>query len=153
MLLIVYRSGTLNYVYRILYEIFCCKIKLLVLLFSQMWIPLAIVLLVSTNISSISILIMKSVRIAHSADLDTPANNKYFTPASRLYATHKVQCGHHIPDPLIGLSPEAFALNTEFDKTQSHTRHICSGLWSITLVLTENLGSYGSSSPLCLYKL
>jgi len=125
MLLIVYRSGTLKYVYKNLYEIICCKIKLLVLLFSQMWIPLAIVLLVSTNISSVLTLITNSVRVTHSADLDTPANNKYSTPDSRLYATHKVQCGHHIPDPLIGLSPEAFALNTEFDKsTKSHTTHL-----------------------------
>lgn len=73
----------------------------------------------------ISTLITNSVRIAHSADLDTPANNKYSTPASRLYSTHKVQCGHHIPDPLIGLSPEAFALNAEFDKSsKSHTTHL-----------------------------
>ena len=125
MLLIVYRNGTLNYVYKNLYEIFCCKIKLLVLLFSQMWIPLAIVLLVSTNISGISTLITNSVRTTHSAVLDTPMNNKYSTTASRLYATHKVQCEHHIPDPIIGLSPEAFALNTEFDKSsKSHTTHL-----------------------------
>ena len=92
-----------------------------------MWIPLAIVLLVPTNtrISSISTLITNSVRTTHSADLDTPVNNKYSTTASRLYATHKVQCEQHIPDPIIGLSPEAFALNTEFDKSsKSHTTHL-----------------------------
>jgi hypothetical protein len=110
------QSGGLDYAYKDLYEIFCCNIKLL-LLFSQMWIPLAIVLLVSTTISSISTLITNPVRTTHSAVLDTPMNNKYSTPASRLYATHRVQCEHHIPDPIIGLSPEAFALNTEFDKS------------------------------------
>lgn len=99
--------------------------KLLVLLFSQMWIPFTIVLLVSTTISNISTLITNSLRTAHSADLDTPMNNKYCTPASRLYATHKVQCEQHIPDPIIGLSPEAFALNTEFDKSsKSHATHL-----------------------------
>jgi hypothetical protein len=52
-------------------------------------------------------------------------NNKYSAPVSRLYATHKVQREHHIPDPIIGLSPEAFALNTEFDKSsKSHTTHL-----------------------------
>jgi hypothetical protein len=99
-----------------LFEIFCCKLKLF-LLFSQMWIPLAIVLLVSTTINNISTLITNSVRTTHSAVLDTPMNNKYSTSASRLYATHKVQCEHHIPYPIIGLSPEAFALNTEFNKS------------------------------------
>jgi len=99
--------------------------KLLVLLFSQMWIPLAIVLLVSTTISSISSLITNSVRTTHSADFDIPMNIKYSKPASRLYATHKVQCKHHIPDPIIGLSPEAFSLNTEFDNSsKSHTTHL-----------------------------
>jgi hypothetical protein len=75
------------------------------------------VLLVSTTINSNSALITNSVRTTHSAVLDLSMNNKYSIPASRLYATHEVQCEHHIPDPIIGLSPEAFALNTEFDKT------------------------------------
>jgi hypothetical protein len=120
-----------------IFKLHGATIKLFVVLFSQMWIPLAIVLLVSTTISGISTLITNSVRTTHWAILDTSMNNKYSRPASRLYATHKVQCEHHIPDPKIGLSPEAFALNTEFDKSsKSHTRHICSGLWSITLILT-----------------
>jgi hypothetical protein len=82
-----------------------------------MWIPLAIVLLVSTTINSNSALITNSVRTTHSTVLDLPINNKYSTPVSRLYATHEVQCEHYIPDPIIGLSPEAFALNTDFDKS------------------------------------
>jgi hypothetical protein len=83
-----------------------------------MWIPLAIVLLVSTNSRSFSALITNLVSSTHSAVLDTPVNNKYSTPASHLYATHEVQREHHIPDPVIALSPEAFALNTGlFDKS------------------------------------
>jgi hypothetical protein len=91
------------------------------LLFSELWVPLAIVLLVSTPISGI----MNTVITTHSPVLDTPMNNKYTTPALRLYATHNVQSDHHIPNPIIALSPEAFALNMKFVKSSKpQTTHL-----------------------------